>query len=64
MRTDMQPCSICGGPLCDEDAEWKGGNNAAPINDGRCCDWCNSTVVVPVRIKMIMNEKSARETRQ
>ncbi len=22
------------------------GNNAAPINDGRCCDHCNSLVVM------------------
>lgn len=38
-------CSICGKPL-----ENKFGNNAEPINEGRCCDVCNMMVVVPERI--------------
>jgi hypothetical protein len=25
------------------------GNNAMPVADGRCCDWCDSTVVLPAR---------------
>ena len=25
--------------------------NAQPIYDGRCCEFCNATVVVPARIK-------------
>ena len=34
------PCSICG-------KTYKGfGNNAQPINSGRCCDNCNSDVIV------------------
>lgn len=38
-------CSICG-------KKYEGyGNNAQPINDGRCCDYCNSTVVIPTRIQ-------------
>lgn len=38
-------CSICG-------KHYKGyGNNAQPINDGRCCNYCNSTLVVPKRIQ-------------
>jgi hypothetical protein len=40
-------CSICGKPF----AEW--GNNAQPVNDGRCCDLCNITVVVPARLAQI-----------
>jgi hypothetical protein len=43
-------CSICGGPLYEAGATWKGGNNAGPINKGRCCNVCNETVVVPARI--------------
>jgi len=40
-------CSIC-------QAEYEGfGNNAEPINDGRCCDNCNWAVVVPARINRI-----------
>ena len=28
---------------------WTGGNNAYPINDGRCCDDCNAKYVIPAR---------------
>jgi len=35
----MSICSICG-------KEYNGlGNNARPINDGRCCDVCNYLVI-------------------
>ena len=37
-------CSICG----KEYTGW--GNNAQPVNDGRCCDECNANVVIPTRI--------------
>jgi hypothetical protein len=26
------------------------GNNAEPVNSGRCCDDCNSTIVIPARL--------------
>ena len=43
-------CSICG-------CEYKGfGNNAQPINDGRCCDSCNDLVVAR-RLNDIKNRK-------
>ncbi len=38
-------CSICGKPYTGY------GNNAQPINDGRCCDECNAKVVIPRRIQ-------------
>jgi hypothetical protein len=40
------PCSICGQQYQD----W--GNNAAPVNDGRCCNECNSTRVIPARLAL------------
>lgn len=44
-----QYCSICGN-------EFEGyGNNAQPINDGRCCDKCNAEIVVPRRIQDAIN---------
>mgnify|MGYP003153774454 FL=1 len=50
----MQKCSICHG---DINAHYQGGvlvwshgHNAHPINDGRCCDGCNLTVVIPARL--------------
>lgn len=46
-------CSICG----KEYTHW--GNNAQPINDGRCCDECNATRVVPERISRIAHGQSA-----
>lgn len=37
-------CSICGKIF------YGYGNNAEPINKGRCCDTCNTTFVIPARI--------------
>ena len=50
-------CSICSGyikPLKDKDGNivWEDGNNAEPINDGRCCDDCNWSVVIPERLRI------------
>ena len=39
-------CSICKGDIRDDF-----GHNAQPINNGRCCDMCNTTFVIPCRIK-------------
>ncbi len=41
---DKHICSICG-------KEFEGfGNNAEPVNDGICCDKCNTEVVIPRRL--------------
>jgi len=37
-------CSICGKKYVGY------GNNAWPINDGRCCDACNYNRVIPARL--------------
>lgn len=44
-------CDICGNPIpvCPISG-WRYGNNAQPVNDGRCCDVCNTTVVIPRRL--------------
>jgi len=53
MKMERRQCSIC----CDtvfapcwgeEEASW--GNNAHPVNAGRCCDQCNALVVLPARL--------------
>ena len=54
-KLENRKCSICEGhiePLRDDKGEivWEGGNNAQPVNDGRCCDDCNMTVVIPARM--------------
>ena len=42
-------CAICG-------REYIGrGNSANPVTDGYCCDKCNCTVVIPLRIRMYEN---------
>ena len=51
MYKEIGKCSICG----KEYTHW--GNNAQPINKGRCCDNCNQTVVVPERIKRMLQGK-------
>ena len=45
--------------ICNEDFEGFG-NNAQPINDGRCCDDCNTLVIIE-RIKEMSND-NARST--
>ena len=51
----MMNCSIC-----NEKVEGFG-NNAQPINDGRCCDDCNISVIIE-RIKEMSND-TTRSTR-
>ena len=43
-------CVICGCDIYDF------GNNAEPVKNGRCCDTCNDTVVIPKRIEIITNQ--------
>ena len=47
----MDNCSICN-EECDGF-----GNNAEPINDGRCCAVCNFDVVLPTRIRLMFADK-------
>jgi len=28
------------------------GNNARPVNEGRCCNYCNSMEVIPARLEL------------
>ena len=43
-KGEDQICVICG-------TLFNGyGHNAEPIEDGRCCDFCNDTEVVPARL--------------
>ena len=49
-------CSICG-VLIPVVGTWTKGNNAAPINDGRCCNDCNHQVVLPLRLARLLGPK-------
>jgi len=57
-------CSICNKDILGDivtDSEglqkvvFSKGHNAQPINDGRCCDRCNNTKVIPARIMNAYN---------
>jgi hypothetical protein len=50
-------CSICFNDIPSVNG-WDSGNNAEPVNYGRCCDTCNNNVVIPARINMMMRKPS------
>jgi hypothetical protein len=35
------------------------GHNAEPIANGRCCDVCQDTKVLPLRLDLMLNESPA-----
>jgi hypothetical protein len=41
--------------ICNESEIIDHGHNAEPVNDGRCCDFCNTFVVIPSRIEELSN---------
>ena len=49
-------CSICNEEI-QAKGDWVFGNNADPINDGRCCDDCNWRVVIPARLDELQEYK-------
>jgi len=63
MTAATQDCKVCS--ICER--EYIGfGNNAWPINDGRCCDDCNSAHVIRTRIVRMFaqKEKNRQNTRR
>ena len=47
---EKKTCSICFG-------QYDGfGNNAQPVNDGRCCDACNARTVITARINITLSK--------
>ena len=59
-KTEPLICSICQVTIQPNASGWAGGNNAEPINEGRCCDRCDQLVVIPARINRYRQHK-ARE---
>lgn len=41
-----QPCVICGERILPNQSGWDKGHNAQPLEEGRCCDSCNHSVVL------------------
>ena len=63
-------CSICseeikGQVVIDKDGNqsvpYEGGNNAEPVNSGRCCDKCNMEVVIPARLGIALSRSGSRD---
>jgi hypothetical protein len=50
----VNTCSICQAPYAGY------GNNAYPVNEGRCCDDCNSMTVIPARIRAMVTINKQR----
>jgi len=44
--------------LCGKETEGYG-NNPLPLKEGKCCDACNTTKVIPERIKRINKYREA-----
>ena len=54
-RTEKKVCSICYRVYTGY------GNNAQPVNNGYCCDDCNSKYVIPMRIDRFYKGLDMRE---
>ena len=55
-------CVICSSDILHQSNGWDKGHNPSPIKeDGRCCEECNSTVVIPTRLSKFMSIEEARE---
>lgn len=53
----MKICSIC------QEDYGEFGNNATPVNQGRCCDECNYAVVLPARMALMRRVRTTPEPR-
>jgi hypothetical protein len=51
----VQACSICNGAIVGF------GNDAQPINGGRCCDRCHAERVIPERVRRVVERDAKRE---
>lgn len=45
-------CSICFNDIEIQPSGWTEGNNAQPVNAGRCCSHCDNTIVIPARLRI------------
>jgi|TARA_R110002020_G_scaffold232639_1_gene444154 hypothetical protein len=62
-------CVICKKPILpDRDDKgkiyWTQGNNSLPVQEGRCCNACNFTKVIPARINRIGKLKKELDSRK
>ena len=55
-------CSICDKEIPAGGGSWTQGNNAEPVNNGRCCNECNMAVVIPARLQEVRQRPPAAAT--
>jgi len=48
-------CVICGKEIEPTWYGYSGGCNAEPVAEGRCCERCDQTVVMPARLKAMID---------
>ena len=46
-------CCICNRGIYPDGTGYSQGHSAQPIHDGRCCTECNTTVVIPARLRSL-----------
>lgn len=51
-RSESMKCCLCKNEI-EAVRGWAEGNNAEPVMDGRCCDDCNMSRVIPARLKQL-----------
>ena len=61
MVTEME-CSICSNEIeLNLMTGWSKGHNAEPVNEGRCCDLCNQSIVIPTRMVNMFSSKEGKQ---
>lgn len=53
-------CCICGREIKPV-GDWAQGHNAEPAADGRCCDECNSMIVIPMRLLEFTKRRTVKK---
>jgi len=64
MNKLLRECSICTAPIDVQGTKsgtWYAGHSSWPVNEGRCCTWCNNAVVIPFRVALMADIKIAKE---
>ena len=51
-RSKLMDCIICTKKIEKDVMGWEHGHNAWPVKEGRCCEGCNTDVVLMARLIM------------
>ena len=53
-------CSICKEEIKHDLNGWDKGHNADPINNGKCCGFCNDTIVSVTRLTIFAHRHESK----